>query len=526
MRERILAYIRRYHMVEEGDLVCVGLSGGADSLCLLVILQELSEELGIRLQAVHVNHGLRGEESDQDQAFTERLCREREIPLFVYARRVGEIARELGVGTEEAGRLVRQQIYLQCMQEHGSTKIALAHHQNDLAETLLFHLARGTSLRGLGAIRPVSGFLIRPLLCVSRGELEQELRSRGMTWRTDSTNLQDQYTRNGIRHHLIPSLVDEVNAQAVAHMAQAAGDLAQADDFLREEACRRMQELVWEEKGGICLSEDFRKLPDILQGYLVVECLERLEGSRKDLTRTHVGLVKQLADQQTGKRLSLPGGITGVREYGGIFLGREPAARGLGLAAATSPGEKTASLGKSSAAGLSPMEQPADSPVEINLSEEVLLAGELVEVPLEMPLGQGRLFCRLLQRSRREDPVEKQLNQPGYPGKAEPMPEGGKIPQKKYTKWLDYDKMKTGLVVRTRRAGDYLVVNSSGGRKKLKDYLIDQKVPRRERDSIPLLASGSEIYWVAGYRISESCKVDRDTRQVLYIEIRGGSYHE
>ena len=223
MRERILAYIRRYHMVEEGDRVCVGLSGGADSLCLLVILQELSEELGIRLQAVHVNHGLRGEESDQDQAFTERLCREREIPLFVYARRVGEIARELGVGTEEAGRLVRQQIYLQCMQEHGSTKIALAHHQNDLAETLLFHLARGTSLRGLGAIRPVSGFLIRPLLCVSRGELEQELRSRGMTWRTDSTNLQDQYTRNCIRHHLIPSLVDEVNAQAVAHMAQAAG---------------------------------------------------------------------------------------------------------------------------------------------------------------------------------------------------------------------------------------------------------------------------------------------------------------
>ena len=505
MRERILAYIRRYHMVEEGDLICVGLSGGADSLCLLVILQELSEELGIRLQAVHVNHGLRGEESDQDQAFTERLCREREIPLFVYARRVGEIARELGVGTEEAGRLVRQQIYLQCMQEHGSTKIALAHHQNDLAETLLFHLARGTSLRGLGAIRPVSGFLIRPLLCVSRGELEQELRSRGMTWRTDSTNLQDQYTRNCIRHHLIPSLVDEVNAQAVAHMAQAAGDLAQADDFLREEARRRMQELVREEKGGICLSEDFCKLPDILQGYLVVECLERLEGSRKDLTRTHVGLVKQLADRQTGKCISLPGGITGVREYGGIFLGRESADRG-----------------RASTAGFPPAELLADSPVEIKLSEEVLLAGELVE----MPLGQGQLFCRLLNLERMEEAENNQQDQQEYPGKAEPIPEGGKIPQKKYTKWLDYDKMKTGLVVRTRKAGDYLVVNSSGGRKKLKDYLIDQKIPRRERDSIPLLASGSEIYWVAGYRISESCKVDRDTRQVLYIEIRGGSYHE
>lgn len=546
MRERILAYIRRYHMVEEGDLVCVGLSGGADSLCLLVILQELSEELGIRLQAVHVNHGLRGEESDQDQAFTERLCREREIPLFVYVRRVGEIARELGVGTEEAGRLVRQQIYLQCMQEHGSTKIALAHHQNDLAETLLFHLARGTSLRGLGAIRPVNGFLIRPLLCVSRGELEQELRSRGMTWRTDSTNLQDQYTRNCIRHHLIPSLVDEVNAQAVAHMAQAAEDLAQADDFLREEARRRMQELVREEKGGICLSEDFCKLPDILQGYLVVECLERLEGSRKDLTRTHVGLVKQLADRQTGKCISLPGGITGVREYGGIFLGRESADRGRGLAAAASPGEKTASLGKGSAAGLSPMEQsegfgqvkqsgqqPAasgqgtrmgDLPVDFSvlLSEKSLRTGAGVE----FPLGQGQLFCRLLNLERMEEAENNQQDQQEYPGKAEPIPEGGKIPQKKYTKWLDYDKMKTGLVVRTRRAGDYLVVNSSGGRKKLKDYLIDQKIPRRERDSIPLLASGSEIYWVAGYRISESCKVDRDTRQVLYIEIRGGSYHE
>ncbi len=490
MRERILAYIRSYHMVEEGDLVCVGLSGGADSLCLLAILQELSAELGIRLQAVHVNHGLRGEESDQDQAFTERLCRERGIPLFVYARRVGEMARELGIGTEEAGRLARRQIYGQCLEEHGATKVALAHHQNDLAETLLFHLARGSSLRGLGAIRPVSGFLIRPLLCVSREEVEQELQKRGLTWRTDSTNLQDQYTRNGIRHHLIPGLVGEVNPQAVSHMARAAEDLAQADDFLREEARRRMGDLVWEERGGLCLSENFRRLPDILQGYLVMECLESLTGGRRDLTRVHVSLVKELADRQTGKSISLPGGIMGLREYGGIFLGREAAFRGQDSPANQPPGA---------------------SPAEIVLSEEALQAGSLVD----QPLGSGRLVCRLLQGRRQ-----------GGSRIAPPIPAGEKIPQKKYTKWLDYDKMKNGLVVRTRRVGDYLVVNASGGRKKLKDYMIDQKIPRQERDSIPLLAAGSEIYWVAGYRISEACKVDGDTRQVLWIEIRGGSYHE
>ena len=183
MKKKILEFIRKYQMIRPGDSVCVGFSGGADSVCLLELLYELREELSIRLEAVHVNHNLRGRESDGDQDFAEEFCRKRGIPLHLYSFEVKKMAGNLGCGLEEAGRQARRNAYGDCVRRLGGARIALAHHQNDLAETLLFHLSRGTSLEGMAALRPVRGQVIRPLLCVSRKEIEEELRRRGLSWR-------------------------------------------------------------------------------------------------------------------------------------------------------------------------------------------------------------------------------------------------------------------------------------------------------------------------------------------------------
>ena len=219
--------IQQYTMIEAGDTVCVGVSGGADSICLLRILcayygnspegtseKEASGAVpAVRLAAVHVDHRLRGADSDADAAFVRELCRELQVPLRVFSYPVAEIAKERGIGTEEAGRLVRREAYRACMDELGARKIALAHQANDRAETFLFHAARGTSVAGLAGIRPVQPFsperpdclILRPLLGVTRDEIEDWLRAHGYPWRTDATNASDAYARNVIRNRVIPA---------------------------------------------------------------------------------------------------------------------------------------------------------------------------------------------------------------------------------------------------------------------------------------------------------------------------------
>ena len=210
MREKVRAFMEQYHMVTAGERVLLGLSGGADSVCLFHLLRELQEPLGFSLLAVHVNHNLRGAEAGRDAAFAENLCREYDVPFYLYSCPVEKIAKEKHLSTEEAGRAARQEVFAACAKEQGAVKIALAHHQDDVAETMLHHLARGTSLAGLASLRPVRGNVIRPLLCVGRKEIRQELESRKCSWCEDSTNAEDAYTRqSGLIEELKSTIVFE-----------------------------------------------------------------------------------------------------------------------------------------------------------------------------------------------------------------------------------------------------------------------------------------------------------------------------
>ncbi|MCC8149938.1 MAG: tRNA lysidine(34) synthetase TilS [Lachnospiraceae bacterium] len=275
MLEKIKSYIEEHHMIKEGGQLIAGVSGGADSVCLLLVLRELSSEIGFSLAAVHVEHGIRGEESRGDAAFTEELCGQLGIPCEVFSVDVPGRCRETGQSLEEAAREQRYDCFFQACRRFGADTIAVAHHANDSAETMLFHLARGTGIRGLGGIAPVterSGRsisdsdvgriqrtverqipqsvpdnaqqeifrVIRPLLCVTGAEIRAWLTSQGQIWRTDSTNEDIAYARNRIRGRVMPEL-EQVNAQAVLHMQRTGEQLREISAFLDEEAYRAGQ---------------------------------------------------------------------------------------------------------------------------------------------------------------------------------------------------------------------------------------------------------------------------------------------
>ena len=465
MREKVRAFMEQYHMVMAGERVLLGLSGGADSVCLFHLLRELQEPLGFSLLAVHVNHNLRGAEAGRDAAFAENLCREYDVPFYLYSCPVEKIAKEKHLSTEEAGRAARQEVFAACAKEQRAVKIALAHHQDDVAETMLHHLARGTSLAGLASLRPVRGNVIRPLLCAGRKEIRQELESRKCSWCEDSTNAEDAYTRNGIRHHVLPYLTEEVNPRAAAHMAQTSLDLLETEEYLEQQTDQLMERYASAEKNAVVLRDAVSSEAPLLQRYVIRRVLEQLAGKRKDLTREHLESVRELFEKQVGKSVCLPYGITAVRGYETLRLEKQG----------------------------------------VHLKEErKRKSGE--EVPIPVPAGWEEEKSLAFA----ENPVT-------IVKKTSVFPE--RIEEKKYTKWLSYDTINCNACFRRRRAGDYLVINDQGGRKKLKDYMIDEKIPQKQRDQLWLLADGSHILWIIGWRISEAVKINGNTGKVLKIHV-------
>lgn len=478
MIERIKASIEKDKLIMPGDCVLAGVSGGADSVCLLLILLELRETMGFTLQVVHVEHGIRGEDGRNDAAFVEELCRRMRLPFHVCAVDVPAYASDGKMGLEEAARVLRYESYRKIAEGLGQprVRVALAHHAEDNAETMLFGLARGSGITGLGGIRAKRrlsehGVIIRPLLAVSRAQIEAYLRERGQTYCTDATNADTNYSRNKIRREILPKLA-EVNRQAVAHMAESAKILQETADYMEAEAKRVTGQMCVGEGDGYRIAEElFSEYPHIIQAECVRRVLTEAAGSAKDIGRVHVEAVLKLACLQVGRSVDLPYRLCAERIYGGIAIGRrEAAAR-------------------------------SENPVEVSAEElERLTSGGMLDVVL----NDGRMRFQILD----------------FWGQTE------EIPKKKYTKWLNYDKIKNGLQVRRRMAGDYLTIDGQGHHKKLKAYFADEKVPAKQRDDIWLLTEGAEVLWVVGGRIGADYRIGKQTEKVLEVQIIGGRYCE
>lgn len=454
--EKVLDYIRKNGMIQRGDRIIAGVSGGPDSLCLLFLLDKYKETLGISLEVVHMEHGIRGKESLEDAVFVENFCRKLAIPCHTYHRDIPKLAREWKCSEEEAGRRARYEAFEEVRVKNGGTKIAVAHNRNDQAETVLFHLVRGSGLSGLSGIRPVRGNIIRPLLCLTREEIEDLLKKENLPFRTDATNFETDYARNRIRLNILPLLREELNPRACEHLAETAERLALAEDYLvgqAEEAAKRLASRRSGGSTGLLLDrEGFLKEPEALKAYILRYCL-RETAPLYNISALHLSAITELASRQSGRSLNLPGGLT-VHTEGAYLIFDKP--------------------------GIFKEEQQRET--------------KLI-VPGTVRYGKYRLTASIF-------PYKNEI-----------------IPEKMYTKWFDYDTIKNTVQIRPRRSGDFLTVTASGGRKTLKKYLIDEKIPAGERDRLCLLADGSQILWVVGHRISEAYKVTEKTSRVLKVQV-------
>lgn len=322
MYQKVKAYIKKHEMLKAGDKVVVGVSGGADSICLLFMLLELKEEYQLQIFAVHVHHGIRGETADADAAYTEKICREQGVEYLLFRENVLEYAKKMHLTVEEAGRNIRRERFEQVCREKKADHVALAHHQNDNAETLLWNLCRGSGLNGLGGIAPVDGLYIRPLLCVQRKEIESYLKKREISYCIDETNEEDHYTRNKIRNHVLPYLEAEINEQTVAHMSETMEQMRKLGRFVEAEVERYLK--ICTECGKdarwILKKEEYQRMPDTLKPYLLHELLCRVAEHRKDIEAVHVRLLEELLEHQTGHELHLPYQIRATRVYEGVRL--------------------------------------------------------------------------------------------------------------------------------------------------------------------------------------------------------------
>ena len=474
--------MEEFHMVSPKDKVFVGVSGGADSVCLLLVLLELQKEMDFVVEAIHVEHGIRGEESLEDAAFVEDLCQQFHVPCHTIGVDVPAYCMQTGLGTEEAARVLRYQIFERLASEENA-KIALAHHQEDNAETILIQMVRGSSLTGLCGMQPIrrdeNGVCyIRPLLDWHREEIENYLKQCGVKWRVDSTNAQLDYSRNFLRAQVIPKL-EQINTQAVEHINQTAGHLAEIKAYMDAETEKVWAQIVEVEESVSWQTDVFEALHPVMQRQIVYKAITHVAGRKKDITSAHVEEVCMLSKGQSGKRVHLPYGITAWKEFQTVHLavGQEKAE------------ERTATENV--------YEVSADLLADLWLKP----AGDRCLTISVGDFGE-KIICR------------------GIDGR------GLEIPRKTYTKWLDYDKIKEGFCIRTRRSGDYFISDVFGHRKKLKEYFIDEKIPLSERDRRWLLANGSEVLWLIGGRISEHVKVSQKTKRILEITYDGGMEYE
>ena len=502
---KVKRYIEENHMIVSGDTVAAGISGGADSVCLLDMLYRLSGERDFRLLVVHVHHGVR-DQADQDAAYVEKLCRERGIPYYLKRVNMDAYAKVGGLSPEEAGRELRYLAFEEVLKKAGGDaktgdalmgvcagKIAVAHNSNDRAETMLFHLFRGSGTKGLTGIHPTRGRIIRPLLCLERTQIEDYLKARKLSYCIDSTNEEDTYTRNKIRHHILSYAVKEINENTVAHMAHTASVLDETEKYIERQISFAGERCIEKSKTSIPeRSEDgtgkqvmlkldeLKKEDPYIIKRLLLHCMEEVTEHGKNVTSKHLGALMALLNKSGSGELFLTDSVKAYKEYDRLFLYRE-----------TKPYENKGRKNRTADIG--------------NDTENTVYEDISVEIPGSVCVPEvGILDFSLMPRDAF---IYKNIQI---------------IPEKRYTKWFDYDKITTVLLLRTRRTGDYLTIDEAFRKKTIKEYMIQKKIPKMQRERMYILADGAHILWVPGYRISQYYKVGENTKCILQVQLRGG----
>jgi tRNA(Ile)-lysidine synthase len=455
---QLLNTVKEHQLIKPGDKIVVAVSGGPDSVTLLHILHRLQSELDIELFGAHLNHNIRGIEAQMDAQYVFNLCEDLNIICFIKSVEVEAYAAKNQLTSEQAGRILRYEFFDEVLNKVGANKIAIGHNKNDQGETVLMRILRGAGMQGLTAIQYQRDAIIRPLLDVNRDEIEKYCNNHSLAPRIDHTNLTSVYHRNKIRRELIPYLEENYNPAVLDSLVKTASILKEDYDYLEKEGEGMYKNLVnFEKKDQVSFFiPALEKLHPALIARILRRAGEELLGKGELLSYQQVqNLLGLLEKKQTGKIIHLPMDLEAAISYEKIIFYK---------------GTKE----------------------EIEPFKENLIVNDTT-------------YVHSLKASFELKVISKE--------------DVTKVSRDKFEKHFDFDKFQEAIFVRNRREGDRFWPLGLSGKKKLKDFFIDCKVERQERDLVPLICDGKEIVWVVGYRISEKYKITDQTEQVLSIKL-------
>ncbi len=458
MEKKVLAAIKEYELIEENDHVVVGVSGGPDSMALLYCLLEARKAIPFMIHVAHVNHGVRGEEARSDQLFVERISKELGLPYYTINVNMIEYGKEKGITAEEAGRELRYGFFRDILRSLGKGKIAVAHNMNDQAETLLMRIMRGTGPDGLKGMDYKSGDIIRPILGIDRKEIEEYIAEKGIETVLDKTNLQPIYDRNKVRLELIPYIEENFNPNIINTLWRMSRIFSLDLNFLEEYTKRKFNNMLKShDKNSIILhGSKFLEEDRSIQQRIIRNAILELNKSLQGITEGQVSAAVNLLED--------------------FKTGKE-------------------------------FHFSNNIVLRINYHEIIIEKSKEkenesytydIDIPGSLSLNNGYHFETKILTKDDNFVMEKAKN----------------------IKYFDFDKVKGNLKVRNRREGDRFIPFGMKGSKKLKDYFIDEKVPRDLRNRIPLVVDEENILWVVGYRTSELYKVTDETRRILLISYK------
>jgi tRNA(Ile)-lysidine synthase len=462
LKDRTLKTVRKYSMLNDGDNVLIGLSGGPDSVCLSVILDKLRDNFNISLYAVYINHSLRPEESKAEEAFCQELCKRWDINFYMKSVDVQQYAEEKSLGIQEAARELRYQVFDNVCDEIKADRIAVGHNADDQAETVLMRLMRGLGRSGLSGIPPMRDRIIRPLIEVGKDEIEdflEQVRNElplhsGRPYVIDSSNLKETYLRNWVRINLMKEIKKQ-NPSFVHEICRTADIFREEEEYLELIVTKTLMRMI-SRKSNTSI-ELFITPLEILEKPVLRRVLRRaIKETRglKGIGYEHVeSIISLIKTGKAGDRIILPDNIRVVREYA------------------------------------------------------------LLKITLEIPLQIGEYALQI--------PGETKVREIGKLITASYVDNEGEEVENRDEAMLDADRVVSPLKIRHRAEGDYFYPLGFGKRKKLQDFFVDEKIPRDERDSVPVVLSGNDIIWVAGYRADDRFRVTDKTEKILKLIITG-----
>jgi tRNA(Ile)-lysidine synthase len=456
---KVTATIKKYSMLSEKEKILVGLSGGPDSVCLLYVLNNLKEKFMPDLHAMYIDHTMRPEETPEEIEFCKLLCKRLDISFLTKSIDVKAYAKEQGLNRQEAARKLRYRILEETAYEINAHKIALGHTADDQAETVLMRLFRGSGPTGLSGIPPVRRNIIRPLIEIEREEIERILDERKIDFIVDSSNLKKNYLRNKIRLSLIPML-RELNPNIIETLSRTAEIFGEEERYFEIIVAKTLMKLI--SRKTDTRIELFLAPFEIMNKVIMRRVLRKAmdeTGSLRGINFIHIeDIIELIKNGNPGDRLYLPKGIRIIKEYSTLILTSEPA---------------------------------------------VKLNTYTLTIPGETILKEGGILIKTSIVDSQESEVRSQNS--GL--------------------WstlaiFDADRLTLPVIVRPRKNGDFFYPFGFGRRKKLQDFFVDEKVPRDERERIPLIVSGDDIVWVVGYRGDERFKVTEETKKILRLEVK------